>query len=145
MNQFVRIGGFMNRLFNILILLIALFIFSQTQVFSQTRERAEVPVEDTWKLEDLYTSDEAWNKAKQKWAAQFDNILKYKGKLANSASELLACLEFNSDISKEFGRLQSYAAMKSDQDMRDSKYLAMKQELQQLVTDYSSKASFIEP
>jgi len=135
----------MNRFFNFFIALITLCAFFQTQVLSQTRERAEVPVEGTWKLEDLYTSDEAWNKAKQNWAAQFDNILKYKGKLANSASELLACLEFNSDISKEFGRLQSYAAMKSDQDIRDSKYLAMKQELQQLVTDYGSKASFVEP
>jgi len=135
----------MNRLFNIFVVLITLCAFSQTQVFSQTLERAEVPVEHTWKLEDLYTSDEAWNKAKQKWAAQFDNILKYKGKLANSASELLACLEFNSEISKEYNRLQSYAAMKSDQDVRDSKYLAMKQELQQLITDYNSKASFIEP
>jgi len=135
----------MNRLFSFFIVLITLCAFSQTQVLSQTLERAEVPVEHTWKLEDLYTSDEAWNKAKQKWAAQFGNVLKYKGKLANSASELLACLEFNSDISKEFSRLQSYADMKSDQDVRDSKYLAMKQELQQLVTDYSSKASFIEP
>jgi oligoendopeptidase F len=135
----------MNRLFSFFVALIILCAFFQTQVFSQTRERAEVPVEDTWKLEDLYTSDEAWNKAKQNWAAQFDNILKYKGKLASSASELLACLEFNSDISKEFGRLRSYAAMKSDQDIRDSKYLAMKQELQQLVTGYSSKASFVEP
>jgi len=133
------------RLLSFFIVLITLCAFSQTQVLSQTLERAEVPVEHTWKLEDLYTSNEAWNKAKQKWAAQFDNILKYKGKLANSASELLACLEFNSDISKEFDRLQSCASMKSDQDVRDSKYLAMKQELQQLVTDYSSKASFIEP
>jgi oligoendopeptidase F len=135
----------MNRLFSFFIVLITLFTLTQTQVFSQTRERAQVPVEDTWKLEDLYASDQAWEQAKKDWAAQFDNILKYKGKLANSASELLACLEFNSDISKEFGRLQSYADMKSDQDIRDSKYLAMKQELQQLITGYSSKASFIEP
>jgi oligoendopeptidase F len=130
----------MNRLFSSFITLVTLLAFLQTQVLSQTRERAQVPVEHTWKLEDLYTSDEAWNKAKQKWAAQFDKILKYKGKLASSASELFACLEFNSDISKEYNRLYCYAAMKSDQDIRDSKYLALKQELQQLATDYSSKA-----
>jgi oligoendopeptidase F len=33
--------------------------------------------------------------------------------------------------------------MKSDEDTRDSKYLAMKQEMQQLGTDYNSKAAFI--
>ncbi|MHC4597325.1 MAG: hypothetical protein ACYS19_20560 [Planctomycetota bacterium] len=35
--------------------------------------------------------------------------------------------------------------MKSDQDTRNSNYLAMKQEIQQLGTDYNSKAAFITP
>ena len=126
----------------ILILLMAL---SQSLVLSQTRERSEVPIECKWKLEDLYETDQAWNQAKEKLVARFDEVEKYKGRLAESASELLACLEFNSDISKEFGRLFSYASMKSDEDLRDSKYLAMKQEMQQLGTDYSSKSSFITP
>jgi oligoendopeptidase F len=78
-------------------------------------------------------------------AGRFDEVLKYRGKLAGSASELSACLEFSSNISKEFGRLHSYAAMKYDEDTRNSKYLAMKQQVEQLSTDYSSKASFIEP
>ncbi len=132
----------MKRLF---ITMIALCAFYQTQVFSQARERTEVPANDTWNLEDLYASDQAWEQDKKSWAAQFDNILKYKGKLASSASDLFACLEFNSEISKQYNRLQSYASMKSDQDTRNSKYLAIKQELQQLVTNYNSKAAFIEP
>lgn len=131
--------------FRFIVALTIVFSFFQNQVLSQAHTRSEIPVNDTWKLEDLYASEAAWEKAKQKWAAQFDEVLKYKGKLNSSASELLACLEFDSRLSKEFGRLQSYANMKSDQDTRDSKYLAMKQELQQLVTNYSSKASFIEP
>ncbi len=130
---------------NLIITLVVLLASVQTKVFSQTRERDQVPVEYTWKLEDLYPSDEAWNTTKDKLAAQFDEVLKYKGKLASSASELLACLEFNSRLSKEFDRLYSYVSMKSDQDTRDSKYLGMKQQLEQLMTDYSSKASFISP
>ena len=35
--------------------------------------------------------------------------------------------------------------MKSDEDIGDSKYLGFKQEMQQLGTDYSSKAAFITP
>src|SRR4030042_6888577 len=132
----------MHRLF---LMLVALFVFFQNQVFSQTIERSQVPLECAWKLEDLYDSDQTWEQAKKGWSAKFDNILKYKGKLASSASELLACLECNSEILKECGRLHSYANMKSDQDTRNSKYLAAKQELERLVTDYSSKASFIEP
>ena len=129
----------------ITIILTTLLLFSQAPVFAQTRERAEVPIEYKWKLEDLYPSDQAWNQAKEKLAAQFDNVEKYKGKLASSASELLDCLEFDSRLSKEFGRLYSYAHMKSDEDTRNSKYLAMEQEMQQLGTDYSSLAAFITP
>jgi oligoendopeptidase F len=135
----------MNKVLSVIIILTTVFAFSQTQVLSQTRERAGVPIEYRWKLEDLYASDEAWNKAKQELVAQFDEVTRYQGKLASSASELLACLEFDSRVSKEFGRLNSYASMKSDQDTRNSRYLAMKQEIQQLSTDYNSKAAFITP
>jgi oligoendopeptidase F len=119
--------------------------FCQTQALSQTRERSQIPAEDKWKLEDLYASDQAWNEAKQKLTAQFDEVTSYKGKLAGSASQLLACLEFNSRVSKEFGRLFSYASMKSDEDMRNSQRLGMKQQMEQLSTDYRSKAAFITP
>jgi len=135
----------MNKVLNVIIILITVFAFFQAQVLAQTRERSEVPEQYKWKLEDLYASDESWNRAKQKLVAQFDEVTGYKGKLAGSASELLACLEFDSRVSKEFGRLYSYASMKSDQDTRNSEYLAMKQEMQQLGTDYNSKAAFITP
>jgi len=135
----------MNKALNVIIILITVFAFTQVQVLGQTRERSEVSAEYKWKLEDLYASDEVWKKTKQELIAQFDEVTKYQGKLAGSASELLACLEFNSRVSKEFGRLYSYAHMKSDEDTRNSKYLAMEQEMQQLRTDYSSKAAFITP
>jgi oligoendopeptidase F len=135
----------MRRASGVIIVALVVLAFSQVAVLSQMRERAEVPAEHTWRLEDLYASDQTWNEAKQKLAAQFSQITKYKGRLGTSASSLLAGLSLNSEISKGLSRLHSYAGMKSDQDTRNSKYLAMKQEMEQLVTDYSSKASFIEP
>ncbi|MBC8472278.1 MAG: oligoendopeptidase F [Planctomycetes bacterium] len=135
----------MNKALKVIILLMTVITFSPAQVLAQTRERAEISDKYKWNLEDLYSSVEAWNTAKRELVAKFDQVSGYKGKLANSASELLACLEFNSGVSKDFGRLYSYANMKSDEDVGNSKYLAMKQEIQQLSTDYSSKAAFIRP
>ncbi len=136
----------MNRLTNILIVALAtILMLSGTEALSQTRERADIATEYKWRLEDLYGSDQAWTQAKTELAGQFDQITQYQGKLSESASELLACLEFDSKISKEFGRLYSYAHMKYDQDTRNSTYLAMEQEMQQLGTDYGSKAAFITP
>ena len=136
----------MNKVSKIIIIVpVAALAFSQTEAPVRARERSDIAAEHKWKLEDLYPSDQAWNDAKEKLASRFDEVTKYKGKLANSASELLACLEFDSRVSREFGRLFSYASMKSDEDTRDSKHLGMKQELQQLGTDYSSMAAFIVP
>jgi len=112
---------------------------------SQTRDRSEIAEKDKWRLEDICASDEAWGKARDALAGRFDEITKYQGKLAGSAPDMLACLELNSDISKEFGRLMSYAHMKSDEDTRNSTYMAMQQQLQQLAPEYGAKAAFIEP
>jgi oligoendopeptidase F len=96
-------------------------------------------------LEDLYAGDETWHKTKKQLAAEFDDILKYKGGLADSASVMLRCLNLDSRISKQLSRLRCYAAMKSDLDTRNSKYLAMRQEIQEVTAQYNTKASFIEP
>ena len=111
----------------------------------QMRQRAEVPAAHQWKLEDLYASDDAWRQAKSDLAGRLDHVLAYKGKLTDSPRQLLSCLMLNSEMAKAFGRLHSYAHMKSDQDTRDATYLAMKQEAEQLATEYNTRASFIEP
>lgn len=129
----------------IFIVLTVLLPFLQANVAVYARDRSEIPAKETWNLEDLYPSDEAWNDSKEKLVEQFDDVLAYKGKLAGSPSLLLECLNFNSNLGKEFSRLHSYSAMKADEDTRNSKYLAMRQETEQLATDYGSKASFIEP
>ncbi|UCG55754.1 MAG: oligoendopeptidase F [Phycisphaerales bacterium] len=135
----------MNRLAHIAIASAILAASCQSHALGQYGSRSEIAEKYKWKVEDLYPSDEAWNKARQELQTQFDKVLKHKGKLSGSASQLLACLQLNSQLSKEFGRLHSYASMKSDEDTRRSEYLGIKQVVQQLATDYSSKASFIEP
>ena len=126
-------------------LLLTVVLLCQSYASPQTRDRADVALEDTWKLADIYPSDEAWAAAKDKVAGRLDEVLAYKGTLTDSPDRLLACLDLNSTIDKELSRLYCYAAMKSDQDTRDSKYQGMKQSLRQLATDYGSNASFIAP
>ncbi len=98
-----------------------------------------------WDLTPIYASDEAWNQAKTELVSKLDDVTKFQGKLASSPDVLYKCLKMNSEIGKTFGRLYSYTSMKSDQDTRVSKYQAMKQEIAQIGTQFSSKASFIEP
>ncbi len=130
---------------NTVAMLSPVLVFCLSEVASgQVRDRSEIAETYQWKLEDLYPSDQAWEQAKEALADRLDQITQYQGKLDDAAT-LLACLELDSDISKAFGRLYSYASMKSDQDTRVSKYLAMRQSVEQIMTEYGSKAAYIEP
>lgn len=108
-------------------------------------EREKTDVKYTWKLEDIYASDEAWQQAKDKIKPEIDKIGTYKGTLGTSPKSLLSYLEFSSSFSKEFTSIYSYASMKSDQDVRNSKYLAMLQELRQMSPLIGAQSAFAEP
>lgn len=126
-------------------LILVLLITGTDNAVSQTRDRSEVALEDTWKLEDLYSSDEAWRAEKDSVAGGLDGLLQYKEKLAESSDALFQCLDMVSALSKSLNRLGSYASMASDLDLRNAHYIGLQQEVNQLSTHFSSKASFIEP
>ena len=102
-------------------------------------------MDDKWKLEDIFKTEDTWHQAKEKLSCKIDGILKYRGKISKSSSQLLDCLEFQSGFWKEYMRLYSYANMRGDEDIRISKYTAMTRQLQYISTDFNSNSSFIEP
>ena len=112
--------------------------------FSQ-KSRNEVADKYKWDLSGIYKSDTDWRTAKDAISSKLNEIDKFRGTLTKSAANLLKCLEFNSDLNKEATRLFLYAGMNSDLDTRDMKYTGMKQELQQMFSDFGAKAAFIQP
>jgi len=131
-----RTGGIM--------VLLSCVLMTGANVISQTRPRDEVPKAQTWDLSDIYEDDAAWRAAKDQVSARMHTIETFKGRLASSAGTLLECLKFESWMNRELTKLYSYASMHSDEDTRVSAYLAMRQEISQLATDYGAKAAFIE-
>jgi oligoendopeptidase F len=135
----------MHQLTRLTIPLLGLLIADSYAGLSQERDRSKIPDQDKWNLAELYPSDDAWKKAKDQLVADIPSVKKYRGSLNASAQELVECLEFVSHLSKEYERLSSYAGMSSDQDTRDSKYLAMKQEMSQVGSTFGAEAAFVEP
>jgi oligoendopeptidase F len=113
--------------------------------YAQERDRSKVPDKYKWDLTHVFPTDDAWKQAKQKIAAEAPSIEQFKGTLGTSPAQLLGCLDRATQITKELTRLGSYASMSSDQDTRDSKYLAMQQEVRQVSSDFAAKAAYIEP
>ncbi len=123
----------------------ALLFLAQANLTAQSRERADIEEKYKWNLADLYPDDKAWETAKADLAQKIDDVVAKKGTLANSSADLLNGLNLVFALQKEYGRLSGYAGKKFDEDTRNSQTLSMKQELQQLGTDFAAKTSFIEP
>lgn len=121
-------------------------LLAESQVAAaQERDRTKIPEKDKWNLAEIYLTDDAWKAAKERLVAEIPEVKKFQGTLDSSPSELLGCLECSSKLAKEYSRLASYASMCSDQDTRESNYLAMKQEMSQIGSTMSAAAAFIEP
>ena len=109
------------------------------------RDRSKNPDKDKWNLAELYPTDDAWKQAKEQLVDEIPSMKKFQGTLSSSPAQLLGCLKFGSHLAKEYARLAAYASISSDQDTRESKYLAMKQEMSQIGSTIGAAAAFIEP
>ena len=90
---------------------------------------AEIPA--AWDLTDLYPSDAAWDADRRKAIAMLPAITGYRGKLGQDAATLRAALQAQSDAGLKIARLNVYADLKADQDVR----VAANQERKQVATD----------
>jgi oligoendopeptidase F len=96
-----------------------------------------------WDLSDLYPSPDAWTAAQGKVKAQVDGLDKYKGNLAKSAASMLEALGAISDASKEVARLNVYASLKGDEDVRIAKDQERVQLAQALQSRFQEKTSWV--
>lgn len=87
--------------------------------------RSEIPVEDTWAIEDLYPNDEAWEQDLQALQAEQSALAAFEGSLAQDGKTLYAYLEKMEKTNVQAELLASYCMRQSDVDTRDAKYQAM--------------------
>ena len=89
------------------------------------KARSEIALEDTWALEDLYTTDDAWEKELESMSADQDELASYEGKLGSCAANLYAYLVKMEQISEKMSKLGNYCIRRLDQDTRNTVYQAM--------------------
>lgn len=106
------------------------------------KERSEIADKYKWNVYDLYPSDEAWTASKNAVVEKTKGIVDFKGRLGNSAKDLLDYFTFTSEINKEVGRLSIYASLKSDEDLRDADNLARDKELELAMVEYGQISAF---
>ncbi|WP_077357186.1 oligoendopeptidase F [Virgibacillus halodenitrificans] len=108
-------------------------------------KREELPVERTWKLEDIFATDEIWEKELKQLQTDIPKIEAYQGKLAESSDQLLGVLKLQDELSERLGKLYTYAHMRYDQDTTNSWYQGLNAQAENVLTIASSAMSFIVP
>jgi len=109
------------------------------------RKRSQIPVEDTWAIEDLYVSDEAWERELSTLEQDKQTLVSFDGKLGTGGEMLYKFLYAMELIDIKCSRLGNYASRCADVDTADSKYQAMKGKFTGVVVDIRSATSFDTP
>ena len=105
-------------------------------------ERREVPDQYKWKVSDVFESDEAWEKA----YAELEQIdfSRFKGTL-NTAENILAYLQEEDAYEIKLMRAYLYAHLRSDEDVRVTKYNSYLARISSLFTRLGAETAFAVP
>ena len=109
------------------------------------RERKDIPLKDTWALEDLYATDADWEKALARMQARMPELSEFEGKLAQNGQTLCAFLALLEELDTQAESLGNYAMRRGDQDTRDANYQAINGKFISAVTELSAGLSFATP
>ena len=108
-------------------------------------ERSEIPAEDKWAIEDLFSTDELWEQSLASLAEDQAYLTSFAGRLQDSPETLYAFLERTEQVNARAELLANYAMRKSDEDTRDPAYQAMVGKFMSVVVDLSAATSFDTP
>lgn len=107
--------------------------------------RSEVSEELTWRLEDIFVTDEEWEKEYAAIQQNMKEAQQFKGRLGEGAATLYEALQFQSKLSERMGKLYTYAHMRYDQDTTNTHYQGMNARAESLYSQLASAFSYIVP
>ena len=107
--------------------------------------RDEVAENLTWKLEDIFASNDEWEKEYQEVSALSEKASSYQGTVGKGANALLEVLTYRDEITSRLRKLYTFAHMRTDQDTANSTYQAMDSRIKSLYVKVSTELSFLVP
>ncbi|TQR20215.1 oligoendopeptidase F [Psychrobacillus vulpis] len=107
--------------------------------------REEVEEQLTWRLEDIFSSNEAWEQEFKEVSELSKKAASYQGTVGSGANALLAVLTYRDELTSRLRKLYTYAHMRHDQDTANSIYQAMESRIKSLYVKVSTELSFLVP
>ena len=107
--------------------------------------RNQVAREETWDLEHVYPSEEAWNEAYRDVERQLGEIGRFRGHLADGPGTLLEWFEASDRLQRVLRRVALYASMLHTVDTGDERGVALQDRARGLIARAGAAMAFAEP
>lgn len=108
-------------------------------------KRSEVRVEDTWKIEDMYASVDAWNADIEEMKKKGEKLAAMQGGLGESAENLYKALKTFDECEFLAGKTFSYAGRCSDVDTTNTENQSLVMKIRTVYSGLSEKMAFLVP
>lgn len=109
------------------------------------KKREEVNREDTWAIEDLFATEETWEKEFKELDELCDRLGSYKGTLFDSVDRMADFFEVYEKASLMLERVYVYAGQKYHEDTTNSKYQGLSERADALMAKFKESIAFLEP
>ena len=108
-------------------------------------KRSEVPQENTWKLEDIFASDDEWFKEYESLKEIPGRAAEFAGKISKDPACLLEYMKLQDEIGIRLGSLYTYASCRSDEDTANNYYQDMSGKARSVMVGIMGAAAFSGP
>jgi oligoendopeptidase F len=112
---------------------------------SQLPKRSDVPTDQTWNLEGLFTSDAAWRAALESVGQNAAKLAPFQGQLATSATTLRDALELRDQLGLDAYKIAMYASLQASTDGGNAAFSSMNAQASSLQARVGAAGAFIEP
>ena len=118
---------------------------SNAQSNGELPSREDIPLEQTWNVNDIYESVQLWESDFKLIENSISEYEKFKGSLDNSAIDLLKCLQFDDEIGIKISQLYLYASLRKDLDLGNAENQGRYERISSLASKIGAASSFIRP
>jgi oligoendopeptidase F len=106
---------------------------------ARSRNRAEIAESHKWKLEDIFPDWPAWEAALAVLERRIGEYAALRGTLGKGADNLLAVYKLNDELGQLAYTVYYYPSLKYDEDQRDNRINARRQQVQALMARWSEE------
>ena len=112
---------------------------------ARTRNRAEIDDAHKWNLDDIYGDWAVWEQARAELEKRIGEYAGLKGTLAQGPDRLLAAYRLNDALGQLAYKVYFYPSLKYDEDQRDNRVNARRQQVQALMARWQEATSWFSP